>query len=71
VSYYDRDDDDNIVGTNTPNRDIGREIYMRVLDDRYGFRNDQIGIEDPAIWAEIFEAMGAVAVTAVGGKSHD
>lgn len=46
-------------------REIGREIYMKVLDDRRGFRYDQLGIEDVEIWAEIFEAMGKVARAAV------
>lgn len=46
-------------------REIGREIYMKVLDDRRGFRYDQLGIEDITIWAEIFEAMGKAARAAV------
>lgn len=45
--------------------EIGREIYMKVLDDRRGFRYDQLGIEDVEIWAEIFEAMGKAARAAV------
>ena len=47
-------------------REIGREIYMKVLDDRRGFRDDQLGIEDVDIWAEIFEEMGKAARIAVG-----
>ncbi len=46
-------------------REIGREIYMKVLDDRRGFRYDQLGIEDVEIWADIFEAMGKAARVAV------
>ena len=43
------------------NRQLGRYIYMKVLDDRRGFRYDQLGIHDKEIWAEIFEEMGAAA----------
>jgi hypothetical protein len=46
-------------------RELGRKIYMDVLDDRRGFRYDQLGIEDPEIWAEIFEEMGKVAREAI------
>ncbi len=42
-------------------RELGRKIYMDVLDDRRGFRYDQLGIEDVDIWAEIFEEMGKTA----------
>jgi hypothetical protein len=49
-------------------REIGREIYMKVLDDRRGFRYDQLGIEDVDIWAEIFEAMGKAARAAVSRR---
>lgn len=38
--------------------ELGRKIYMDVLEDRCGFRYDQLGIEDAGIWAEIFEEMG-------------
>ena len=47
------------------NRELGRKIYMKVLDDRRGFRYDQIGIEDTEIWAEIFEEMGKAARRAI------
>lgn len=50
-------------------REIGREIYMKVLDDRRGFRYDQLGIEDIDIWAEIFEEMGKAARRAVALRS--
>ena len=40
---------------------IGGIIYMTALSDRRGFRDDQIGIEDEAIWAEIFAAIGKAA----------
>ncbi len=46
-------------------RELGRKIYMGALDDRRGFRDDQLGIEDPEIWAEIFEEMGKVARAAL------
>lgn len=49
-------------------REIGREIYMKVLDGRRGFRYDQLGIEDTKIWAEIFEAMGKAARAAVASS---
>lgn len=42
-------------------RELGRKIYMDALEDRRGFRYDQLGIEDVDIWAEIFEAIGAAA----------
>lgn len=41
---------------------IGKAIYLKSLDDRRGFRYDQIGIHDDDIWRDIFEAMGAVAI---------
>ncbi len=44
---------------------IGKAIYLEALDDRRGFRYDQLGIEDDEIWTEIFEAIGAAAVSAV------
>lgn len=44
---------------------IGKAIYLEALDDRRGFRYDQIGIHDDEIWNEIFEAMGAAALAAV------
>lgn len=46
-------------------RELGRKIYMEALEDRRGFRYDQLGIEDTDIWAEIFEAMGKIARAAV------
>ena len=47
------------------NRELGREIYMKALSDRRGFRDDQLGIEDDDIWAEIFEHIGKVARAAL------
>ena len=44
---------------------IGQTIYLDALDDRRGFRYDQIGIDDDAIWEEIFEAIGKAAINAV------
>lgn len=44
---------------------IGKAIYMEALDDRRGFRYDQLGIEDEDIWLEIFEHMGREAIAAV------
>lgn len=58
MSYYD-------VPTGSVDREVGRKIYMDALSDRRGFRDDQLGIEDADIWAEIFEAMGKVARAAV------
>lgn len=34
---------------------IGKAIYLNALDDRRGFRYDQLGIGDDDIWTEIFE----------------
>ena len=42
-------------------REFGRRIYMEALYGRRGFRDDQLGIEDESIWAEIFENIGLVA----------
>ena len=44
---------------------IGQAIYLKALDDRRGFRYDQLGIDDDAIWIEIFEAMGRAALDAI------
>ena len=44
-------------------REIGRKIYMDALAHRRGFRDDQLGIEDPELWAEIFENIGSVAIS--------
>ena len=45
----------------TPDFELGRKIYMDALSDRRGFRDDQLGIEDPEIWREIFEHIGRSA----------
>lgn len=45
---------------------IGKTIYLAALDDRRGFRYDQLGIDDDEIWDEIFEQMGREAIRAVG-----
>jgi len=60
MSYYD-------VPKGEPGSDleIGRKIYMAALEDRRGFRYDQLGIEDAEIWEEIFVAIGAVAKAAL------
>ncbi len=44
---------------------IGKTIYMKALDDRRGFRYDQLGIHDDEIWLEIFEHIGREAIAAV------
>jgi hypothetical protein len=44
---------------------IGQKIYLAALDDRRGFRYDQLGIDDDDIWTEIFEAIGVAAIEAV------
>lgn len=54
MSYYD-------VPKGNRDRELGRRIYINSLSDRRGFRDDQLGIEDPEIWAEIFEAIGKEA----------
>lgn len=61
MSYYD-------VPKGNAAREIGRKIYMEALSNRRGFRDDQIGIDDPDIWAEIFGAMGRVALSATEGQ---
>lgn len=58
MSYHD-------VPKGGPEREIGRKIYMKALSGRRGFRDDQLGIEDEEIWAEIFEEIGKVARAAV------
>ncbi len=42
---------------------LGQRIYLKALDDRRGFRYDQIGIDDDEIWTEIFEHIGREAIT--------
>lgn len=54
MSYYD-------VPEGDLDTDLGRTIYMEALSDRRGFREDQLGIFDAEIWAEIFKHMGQVA----------
>jgi hypothetical protein len=54
MSYYD-------LPPGNADCELGRKIYMEALEDRRGFRYDQLGIEDPDIWAEIFEAIGQAA----------
>jgi len=49
-------------------RELGRKIYMEVLDDRRGFRYDQLGIQDVDIWAEIFEEIGKAARVALASE---
>jgi hypothetical protein len=44
---------------------VGQKIYLSALDDRRGFRYDQLGIDDDALWTEIFEAIGRAAIKAV------
>lgn len=58
MGYYD-------VPKGNADREIGRKIYMKALSDRRGFRDDQLGIDDSDIWAEIFEAIGKAARAAV------
>lgn len=47
---------------------IGQAIYLKALDDRRGFRYDQLGIDDDEIWEEIFEAIGTEALAAVSSQ---
>jgi len=58
MSYYD-------LPPGNANCELGREIYMRALEDRRGFRYDQLDIEDPEIWREIFEEIGKAARSVV------
>jgi len=46
-------------------RTVGRKIYEAALADRRGFRDDQLGIEDPDIWAGIFRSIGHHAMLQV------
>jgi len=48
---------------------IGKAIYLTALDDRRGFRYDQLGIDDDSIWNEIFIAIGSAAINAVSKKA--
>lgn len=50
-------------------RELGKAIYMCALEKRKGFRNDQLGIFDDDIWAEIFDDMGRVARAAVAKQA--
>lgn len=46
----------------TPEAKAGQAIYMNALEDRRGFRPDQLGIPDnDPVWTEIFEAIGSAA----------
>lgn len=48
--------------TGSPDERRGRRIYHAALEDRRGFRPDQLGIdEEDEVWAEIFVALGVVA----------
>lgn len=60
MSYYD-------VPEGDADRELGRTIYMEALSDRRGFREDQLGIFDEEIWAEIFEHIGRVARASIAG----
>lgn len=57
MSYYDPD----IENATDPDVKLGRQIYMEALAHRRGFRDDQLGIDDPSIWAEIFIELAQVA----------
>jgi hypothetical protein len=50
---------------------VGKTIYMATLAGRRGFRDDQLGISDPEIWAEIFAAIGKTAIDAVNVTASD
>ena len=62
MSYYD-------VPEGNSDRELGRAIYLEAISDRRGFRYDQIGIDDPEIWTEIFEHIGAVARAALAKEA--
>ncbi len=55
MSYYD-------LPKGSADCELGRCIYMEALAGRRGFRYGQLGIEDPEIWREIFEAIAAAAL---------
>ena len=61
MSYYDLPEGDK-------DRELGRKIYMEALEDRRGFRYDQLGIEDVDIWGEIFDAIGKAAREAIAAE---
>lgn len=63
MSYHD-------LAKGNADHELGRKIYMDVLDDRRGFRDDQLGIEDAEIWAEIFEEMGKAARRAIDAEER-
>lgn len=45
---------------------IGQKIYHGALEDRRGFRPDQIGIpEGDEVWGEIFETIALEALEAI------
>lgn len=47
---------------------VGQAIYKDALEDRRGFRPDQIGISrDDTVWGEIFESIGLAALEAMSG----
>lgn len=60
MSYYD-------MPKGNEDCELGKKIYMEALAGRRGFRDDQLGIEDEDIWAEIFEAIGKVARESLKG----
>ncbi|WP_300379548.1 hypothetical protein [Henriciella sp.] len=67
IYRYDVEYDDNDEPTPLPSemseaRRLGGAIYMEALSGRRGFRDDQMGIDDVDIWAEIFEHIGRVAL---------
>lgn len=40
---------------------LGKKIYEEALEGRRGFRDDQLGIEETALWTEIFRDIGKAA----------
>ena len=64
MSYYH-------IHPKTKEGQIGKRIYMEALNGRRGFRDDQLGIEDPEIWNEIFADMGQAAIAAVAEISAE
>lgn len=58
MDYFDDDLD-------SPSANVGREIYRNALEDRRGFRPDQLGIPtDDPVWLEIFEALSKASAEA-------
>ena len=56
-----------IANVRSKNKDVllGKEIYTNSLENRRGFRDDQLGIEQTSLWTEIFKEIGKAARKAI------